>query len=116
MISPFVSATTRDSGVASRKEPGVSTSESRPRAASNSVATGMEVMLKSSVGWLPHMRRAGHAHGGDPRAGHGAPLAPPAAGLERREKSLQRYELMEAEELDERGREEDEAVGRGRVA
>src|SRR5688572_1487438 len=109
MISPFASATTSDSGVASRKEPGVSTSESRPRAASNTVATGSEVMMGSSVGVLAHMRRAG-AHRRDPRTGHDPPLAPPPTRVERREEALQRDELMEAQELHERGREQDEAV------
>src|SRR5687767_6697358 len=101
MISPPVSATTRDSGVASRKEPGVSTSESRPRAASKRVATGTELMMLSSVGAMADLREAGTLRGRDACSRHHAPLPPPGAGVEGREEPLDSDELMEAQELHE---------------
>src|SRR5919201_5501359 len=59
-MTPPVSATTSDSGVASRNEPGVRTSPNRSRAASKNGAGSRTVAMFRSSGAAPgHLRGAG---------------------------------------------------------
>src|SRR5688572_4654840 len=111
MISPAGSATTSDSGVASRKEPGVRTSERRPRAASKSEAGSRRLaILTSSAARCGHLRCRGRLRRRDTRAAHRPPVPTLAPALERGQETLDGHDLVETQELHQGSREEDEAV------